>query len=388
MEQETLERQLRELGESARAAAQTVAKIPGPRRNQALLAMADGLAREEAAILAANAGDVREARERGLSSALLDRLTLNPTRLSGMVQSLREVAALPDPVGEIEHVIRRPNGLQVGRMRVPLGVVGMVYEARPNVTAEAAGLCLKAGNACVLRGGSEAFRSNSAIASVLQQALEEAGLPREAVQLVPTTDRAAVSILGRLERLIDVIIARGGESLMAGLAGATVPLFRHGKGVCHVYVDEDAELDQAEAIAINAKCSRPGVCNAMETLLVHAAVAPEFLPRVARKLEAAGVELRGCPEARRLVPGMKEATEDDWAAEYLALILSVRVVPDFAAALAHIARYGSGHSEAIVTRDYGKALRFLREVDAACVLVNASTRFNDGGELGLGAEIG
>lgn len=388
MEQETLERQLTELAEAARAAARTVATLPGPQRNRTLLAMAHGLERDAAEILAANARDVREARARGLSPALLDRLTLNPTRLSGMVQSLREVAALPDPVGEIEQVVRRPNGLQVGRMRVPLGVVGMVYEARPNVTAEAAGLCLKAGNACILRGGSEAFLSNSAIALVLQRALEEAGLPREAVQLVPTTDRAAVSVLGRLDRLIDVIIARGGESLMAGLAGATVPLFRHGKGVCHVYVDEAADLDQAEAIAVNAKCSRPGVCNAMETLLVHAAVAPEFLPRAAQKLEAAGVELRGCPEARRLVPGMKEATEEDWAAEYLALILAVRVVPDFAAALAHIARYGSGHSEAIVTRDYGKALRFLREVDAACVLVNASTRFNDGGELGLGAEIG
>ncbi|MGE5508195.1 MAG: glutamate-5-semialdehyde dehydrogenase, partial [Chitinophagales bacterium] len=261
-------------------------------------------------------------------------------------------------------------------------------EARPNVTAEAAGLCLKAGNACLLRGGSEAFRSNTAIAGLLQEALVEHGLPREAVQLVPTTDRAAVPILGRLDGLLDVIIARGGESLMAGLAGATVPLFRHGKGVCHVYVDQGADLAMAEAIAVDAKCSRPGVCNAMETLLVHAAEAEAFLPAVARRLNAAGVELRGCPEVQRLVREAKPAGEDDWAAEYLDLILAVRVVPSYEEAIAHIARWGSGHSEAIVTRDYQRAMRFLREVDAACVLVNASTRFNDGGELGLGAEIG
>ncbi|MDI6869911.1 MAG: glutamate-5-semialdehyde dehydrogenase [Bacillota bacterium] len=388
MDHEALEREVTGLAEAARKAAQALAKAPGPLKNKALWAMADRLVSAEGEILAANGDDVKAARRAGLSEALLDRLTLNPARLAGVVQSLREVAALPDPVGEIEHLVRRPNGLQVGRMRVPLGVVGMVYEARPNVTAEAAGLCLKAGNACILRGGSEAHRSNTVIAGLLQEALAEAGLPREAVQLVPTTDRAAVTILGRLDRLVDVIIARGGESLMAGLAGATVPLFRHGRGVCHVYVDEDADLAQAEAIAVNAKCSRPGVCNALETLLVHAAVAPVFLPRIAQKLQAAGVELRGCPESRRLVPEMGEATEEDWAAEYLALTLAVRVVPSFEAALEHIAQYGSGHSEAIVTREYGKALRFLREVDASCVLVNASTRFNDGGELGLGAEIG
>ncbi|MGE5554461.1 MAG: glutamate-5-semialdehyde dehydrogenase [Betaproteobacteria bacterium] len=388
MDQESLERQLTELARVARKAAQTLAKAPGPLKNKALRAMADRLAQGEEEILAANAADVKAARAAGLSEASLDRLTLNPVRIEGMVESLREVAALPDPVGEIDQLVRRPNGLQVGRMRVPLGVVGMVYEARPNVTAEAAGLCLKAGNACLLRGGSEALRSNTAIAGLLQRALAEVGLPQEGVQLVPTTDRAAVPILGRLDGLLDVIIARGGESLMAGLAGATVPLFRHGKGVCHIYVDEEASLEQAVAIVLNAKCSRPGVCNAMETLLVHAAVAPEFLPKAAQQLQAAGVELRGCPEARRLVPGMGEATEEDWAAEYLALILAIRVVPSFETALEHIARYGSGHSEAIVTRDYGRAMRFLREVDASCVLVNASTRFNDGGELGLGAEIG
>lgn len=388
MDQETLERQVRTIAEAARQAARTLAVTPGPVRNKALWAMVDRLERNEAELLVANATDVKAARATGLPEALLDRLTLNPARLAGMVQALRDVAALPDPLGEVEHLVRRPNGLQVGRMRVPLGVVGMVYEARPNVTAEAAGLCLKAGNAVVLRGGSEAYRSNSAIVSLLQEALAEVGFPREAVQLVPTTDRAAVGLLGRLDGLLDVIIARGGESLMAGLAGATVPLFRHGKGVCHVYVDEQANLNKAAAIAVNAKCSRPAVCNAMETLLVHAAVAPAFLPQVAVRLQAAGVELRGCPETQRLVPGVKAATEEDWAAEYQALVLAVQVVPDYDSALAHIARYGSGHSEAIVTEDYGKALRFLKEVDASCVLVNASTRFNDGGELGLGAEIG
>lgn len=388
MEKNALEREVRELAEAARAAARVLAVTPGPVRNQALLAMAGLLDRQHAELLAANAEDVREARRAGIPPALLDRLTLNPARLSAMVQGLREVAALPDPLGEVEQLIRRPNGLQVGRMRVPLGVVGMIYEARPNVTAEAAGLCLKAGNAVILRGGSEAYRSNTLIAGLLQQALAEVGLPAAAVQLVPTTDRAAVPLLGRLDGLIDVIIARGGESLMAGLAGATVPLFRHGKGVCHVFVDEAADLDQATAIAVNAKCSRPGVCNAMETLLVHSTAAPAFLPEVAARLSAAGVELRGCPEARRLVSGLKEATEEDWAVEYQALVLAIRVVPDYQAAVDHIARYGSGHSEAIVTRDYARAMRFLREVDASCVLVNASTRFNDGGELGLGAEIG
>jgi glutamate-5-semialdehyde dehydrogenase len=388
MESEALARHLTELAGRSRAAARTLATIPGPLKNKALWAMAERLDVGQADILAANAADVRDARAGGLTEALLDRLTLNPARISGMVQSLREVAALPDPVGEIEHLARRPNGLQVGRMRVPLGVVGMIYEARPNVTAEAAALCLKAGNACLLRGGSEAFRSNQTIAALLQQALAEVGLPAEAVQLVPTTDRGAVPILGRLDGLLDVIIARGGESLLAGLAGATVPLFRHGKGVCHVYVDETADLDQALAIAVNAKCSRPGVCNAMETLLVHRAVAPDFLPQVAERLRAARVELRGCAESCRLVPGMAEATEEDWAAEYLALVLALRVVGGYDEAVTHIARYGSGHSEAIVTRDYARALRFLREVDASCVLVNASTRFNDGGELGLGAEIG
>lgn len=388
MEKVALEQEITALAEAARKAARVLAACRGPLKEKALRAMADRLARAEGEILQANSLDVRDARAKGLSEALLDRLTLNPARLSAMVNGLREVAALDDPVGEVERLSRRPNGLQVGRMRVPLGVVAMVYEARPNVTAEAAGLCLKAGNACILRGGSEAHRSNSRIAGLIQEALSEVGLPREAVQLVATTDRAAVSILGRLDHLIDVIIARGGESLMAGLAGATVPLFRHGKGVCHVYVAEDADLEKALAITVNAKCSRPGVCNALETLLVHAAVAPEFLPRAAEALRAAGVEIRGCPETVRLVPTVAPATEEDWAAEYLALVLAVKVVTSFEEAVLHIARYGSGHSEAIVTQDYAQAMRFLREVDASCVLVNASTRFNDGGELGLGAEIG
>lgn len=379
---------LMEMGQKAKDASRVLGAASATIRSQACLAIAEGILASEAKILEANSEDVKTARAAGLGKVLLDRLTLNPLRVRDMVLGLREVAAQPDCIGEIEGMVRRPNGLLVGRMRVPLGVVGMVYEARPNVTVDAAGLCLKSGNAVILRGGSEAVRSNEVLVKVARAAIARVGLPEDSVQLVPTTDREAVPLLGKLDGYVDVIIARGGERLMAALEGATVPLFRHGKGVCHVYVDETADLEMAEAIVLNAKCQRPGVCNAMESLLVHAGVADTFLPLIGESLAAAGVEVRGDEATRKLIPGASPAGEEDWGTEYLSLIMSVRVVPDLDAALEQIHRYGSGHTEAIVTRSYDNALRFQREVDAAAVMVNASTRFNDGGQLGLGAEIG
>lgn len=379
---------LMEMGRRAKDAGRVLAGASATAKKQACLAMASRLLASEGRVLDANSQDVKSARAAGMPNVLIDRLTLNPERLREMVAGLREVAAQPDPIGEIEGLVRRPNGLLVGRMRVPLGVVGMIYEARPNVTVDAAGLCLKSGNAVILRGGSEALRSNECLVGVLRGALLEGGLPEDLVQLVPTSDRGAVPIMGRMSGLIDVIIARGGEQLMAALEGATVPLFRHGKGVCHVYVDASANLEMAEEIVVNAKCQRPGVCNALETLLVNERVAEEFVPRIGERLATAGVEIRGDETVCRHLPAARPATEEDWAAEYLALILAIKVVPDFETAVDHIYRYGSGHSEAIVTSDYHAALRFQREVDASAVLVNASTRFNDGGQLGLGAEIG
>lgn len=387
-EEGDLRAELEEMGRRAKGAAAVLARLSSAQKEEALRVMARRLQEKRGEVLQANSADLEAARRAGLSSALLDRLTLNERRLEAVERGLLEVATLPDPVGEVEAMWLRPNGLRVGRMRVPLGVVGMVYEARPNVTVDAAGLCLKSGNAAILRGGSEARRSNLALVEVLQGALREAGLPAEAVQMVKSTDRAAVGILGRLNEYIDVIIARGGEGLMQALEGATVPLFRHGKGVCHVYVDEAADLAMASEIAFNAKVQRPGVCNAMETLLVHQAVAERFLPDFCQRLRGAGVEVRGCPRVKALVPWVQEAVEEDWGTEYLDLILSIKVVADFAEAVGHIRRYGSGHSEAIVTENYRAACRFVEEVDASAVFVNASTRFNDGGELGLGAEIG
>jgi glutamate-5-semialdehyde dehydrogenase len=320
---------------------------------------------------------------------MLDRLTLKGSAISAMAGGLKEVAALPDPVGTVNSLARRPNGLLVGRMRIPLGVIGIIYESRPNVTADAAALCLKSGNAVILRGGSEAIHSNLAIAGILRDVLKKLALPEEAIQLIPITDREAVYEMLQLEEYIDVIIPRGGEELIrAVVAQSKIPVIKHYKGVCHVFVDADADLAMAENICLNAKTQRPGVCNALETLLVHQDIAAEFLPGMASKLQQAGVTMRGCEQSRKLAPGMEAATEDDWYREYLDLILAIRIVPDLDAAMAHIDQYGSLHTEAIVTRDYHNAQRFLNEVNSSAVLVNASTRFSDGFELGLGAEIG
>ncbi len=351
--------------------------------------MADGILQGTGVIQEANRKDLDAARAAGLSAAMIDRLTIKDATLAAMAQGLREVAQLPDPVGSLGPAWVRPNGLQVARMRIPLGVIGIIYESRPNVTVDAAGLCLKAGNAAILRGGSEAFHSNCALAAVIARSLADSGLPEAAVQVIPVTERLAVNALLQQEEFIDLIIPRGGEELIRFVvAHSRIPVLKHYKGVCHVYVDEGADLSMAEEVCFNAKVQRPGVCNAMETLLVHRSAAERFLPAMARRFRAAGVQLRGCEQTRRLVPEAVPASEADWPAEYLDLILAVRVVAGLDEGIAHIGAYGSNHTEAIVTRDYERARRFVREVDASVVLVNASTRFNDGGQLGLGAEIG
>lgn len=378
-----------DLARQAREASRTLAAKTTKTKNQALENMAEALEGSLDSVLEANAHDVEAGKEKGLSSALIDRLFLNKKRIQGMVSCLRDIVTLDDPVGEITEIRRRENGLEVGRMRVPLGVVAMIYEARPNVTSDAAGLCLKSGNAVILKGGSEAIHSNTAIADVLSAAVEKAGLPKNVIQLVRSTDRKFVRELLTMDEYIDVIIPRGGEGLIrAVVEQATVPVIKHYKGVCHVYIDADANLPMGVDIAVNAKIQRPGVCNAMETLLIHKDIAHEILPELVNKYHNAGVELRGCPKTTSIVQGVKNATEEDWPAEYLDLILSIKVVDSIDAAMDHIARYGSGHSEAIVTNSYENAQRFLREVDSSAVFVNASTRFNDGGEFGLGAEIG
>jgi glutamate-5-semialdehyde dehydrogenase len=380
---------VRALAEAAKGAARELARLPGERKNGAIRAMAEGLLAAQAGILQANAKDVEAARAEGHPSAFLDRLTLDAKRLAGMAAGLRQIADLPDPVGEITGMWRRPNGLLVGRMRVPLGVIGIIYESRPGVTADTAGLCLKSANAVILRGGREALGSNAAIARVLREAAAAAGVPGAWIGLVDDPDRARVKELLGLHDLVDLIIPRGGAELVRLVRETSqIPVIAHDKGLCHTYVDASADLAMAEAIAFNAKVERPGVCNAMETLLVHAEVAPRFLPKLAARLGAAGVELRGCPATRRLVPEAVPASEADWDTEYLDLVLSVAVVASLDEALAHIARHGSGLAEAIVTQDHGRAMRFLREVDAGAVFVNASTRFTDGGEFGLGAEMG
>lgn len=374
---------------AARKAARGLAVCSSAVKDAALHAMADALIERQEEILAANRRDLEQAKADGLSAAFIDRLTLNEERIRGMADGLREVAALPDPVGEIERMWRRPNGLQIGRMRVPLGVVGIIYEGRPNVTADAAGLCLKAGNAVVLRGSSSAIHSNKAIARILSEAAEKAGLPAGAINLIEDTDRAVVQSMMRLNGMIDVLIPRGGAGLIRSvIENATVPVIETGTGNCHVYVDASADLDMAHAIVVNAKTQRPGVCNAAETLLVHRDVAETFLPRVAETLINAGVELRGCPAARGIVADMKPAADEDWDEEYLDLTLAVRVVDSLDQAIEHIERHGTGHSESIVTSDYAASRRFLQEVDAAAVYVNASTRFTDGNVFGFGAEIG
>ncbi len=378
-----------ELGRAARQAARAMGRAETEAKNRALEAIADALTADQEALLEANAADMARGRETGLDAALLDRLELNPERIAAMAQGLREIAALPDPVGQISEMAYRPSGIQVGKMRVPLGVVGIIYESRPNVTADAAALALKSGNAAILRGGKEAIESNRAIARCIHAGLKEAGLPEAAVQVVETTDRAAVGRLIAMPEYVDVIIPRGGKGLIERIsAEARVPVIKHLDGICHVYIDDDADLDKAIQIAFNAKTHRYGVCNAMETLLVSETVADLVLPELCAMYREKGVELRGCETTRRLVEGVIPATEEDWATEYLAPILSIRVVKDVDEAIDHIERYSSRHTEAIVTENYTTARRFLREVDSSSVMVNASTRFADGFEYGLGAEIG
>ena len=377
------------VGRAARNAARELARAATHAKNTALHAMASALRRDEAKLLAANAEDVARARTAGQNAALVDRLALTPQAVAVMAEGLKQIASLPDPVGEIMDLRSQPSGIQVGRMRVPLGVVGIIYESRPNVTADAAGLCLKSGNATILRGGSEAICSNQAIAACVHQGLAEAGLPEHGVQVIATTDRAAVGHLIADVAHVDVIVPRGGKSLIERITkDANVPVLKHLDGVCHVFIDASAELDMAIRIADNAKTQRYSPCNTMETLLVHWDIAERVLPPLARIYARKGVELRGCERSRALVPAMNPATEEDWYTEYLAPILAVRIVDSLDDAMAHIAKYGSQHTDAIVTQSYTNSMRFLREVDSSSVLVNASTRFADGFEFGLGAEIG
>jgi len=374
---------------AAKEAAAYLGKADSSQKNAALAGMAKGLRERSEELQAENRKDMNAGKARGLSAAMLDRLLLTDARIRQMADGIEEVIALPDPVGEVLKMGRRPNGLWVGRMRIPLGVIGIIYESRPNVTADAAALCVKSGNAVVLRGGSEAIHSNTAIARTLRDALSGSGLPADAVSIIGQTDRTAIDYLLAAEEFIDLIIPRGGEGLIRSVAEKSrIPVIKHYKGVCHIYVDEDADLRQAIPVCINAKVQRPGVCNAMETLLVHEKAAPEFLPAVAAELAKSGVELRGCPKTVRLVPQAKPASEEDWGTEFLDLILAVKVVSSMEEAMEHIRRHGSLHTEAILTRDHARAMRFVREVDSSLVLVNASTRFNDGFQLGLGAEIG
>nr|WP_300308004.1 glutamate-5-semialdehyde dehydrogenase [Halomonas sp.] len=378
-----------QLGQSARDAATQLRRASTAVKNQALLAVAAHLLAAREVIKAANAQDLERGRDKGLDAALLDRLALNDARIDAMIEGLHQVAALPDPVGEIDGLHTLPSGIELGQMRVPLGVIGIIYESRPNVTLDAASLCLKSGNACILRGGSEANASNIALSECITKGLADVGLPAAAVQMVKTTDRAAVGRLIAMPEYVDVIIPRGGKSLIERIsADARVPVIKHLDGICHVYVDASADLDKAEAIAINAKTHRYGVCNAMETLLVDEPIAAQLLPRLAEVYFEHGVELRGCERARAIVPQMNAASDEDWATEYLAPILSIRIVDGIEEAMAHIERYSSRHTDAIVTESYTLARRFLAEVDSSSVMVNASTRFADGFEYGLGAEIG
>jgi glutamate-5-semialdehyde dehydrogenase len=384
-----MQNRVQEQLERARIAARQLAKVSTDTKNRALHRMADALLEQKAPLLEANAADVAVGQERGLADALVDRLTLNAQRLQAMAEGLRQVAALPDPVGQVLEGQRRPNGLELQVVRVPLGVVAVVYESRPNVTADAAALGLKSGNALILRGGSEALRTNLAIARLLAQVGEQAGLPPHCLQLIETADRDAALALMRAEGYVDVLIPRGGESLKKTvLENAFVPVLTALGGNCHVYLDAQADLAMAQEIAFNAKVSRPGVCNAMETLLVHQQIARDVLPALCARLAEAGVELRGCARAQQIVPGLLPASETDWETEYLALILAIRVVDSLDEAIDHITRYGTQHSEAIVTQSYAAAQQFVQEVDAACVYVNASTRYTDGYELGMGAEVG
>jgi len=382
-------RYMTEVGARARAAARAMARADTAAKNAALAAIAGDLDRRRDALGQANAADLEAGAAKGLDAALLDRLELTPARIDAMIDGLAQIAALPDPIGAITDLNYRPSGIQVGRMRVPLGVVGIIYESRPNVTADAAALCLKSGNAAVLRGGSEAFASNQAIADSVRAGLVAAGLPADAVQVLQTTDRAAVGAMITCPEYIDVIIPRGGKGLIERISrDARVPVIKHLDGICHVYIDDRADLDKALAVALNAKTQRLGTCNTMETLLVAEGVAAQILPRLAAAMTEKGIELRGCERTRALVDGVAAATDADWDTEYLGPILAVRVVADMDAAIHHIESHGSHHTDSIITQDYGRARRFLREVDSSSVMVNASTRFADGFEYGLGAEIG
>ena len=377
------------VGQAARAASRLVAKSDSATRNRALTLTAQAIERDVKELLAANALDLEAARARNLDAPLLDRLTLNEKSVAAMADGLRQIAGLPDPVGEISELKQRPSGIKVGRMRVPLGVIAIIYESRPNVTADAAGLCLKSGNATILRGGSEAINSNQAIARCVHDGLKGAGLPENAVQVISTTDRAAVGELLRMNQYVDIVVPRGGKSLIERvMQESRIPMIKHLDGVCHVYIDEKADLEKAIRIADNAKTQRLGTCNTMETLLVDRRIAKQVLPQLAKIYVAKGIELRGDEAARKLVPDMKAATEEDWYTEYLAAILAVRIVDGIDEAIEHIAKYGSQHTDTIVTEDAARAQRFLREVDSSSVMVNASTRFADGYEYGLGAEIG
>jgi glutamate-5-semialdehyde dehydrogenase len=374
---------------AARAAASVLALTPTKVKNDALFEMARGLEEKTQPLIEVNRSDLDRARTHGASRAFLDRLTLTDSRIQTMARGLREIAALPDPVGSVVDAWRRPNGLEISRVRVPLGVIGFIYESRPNVTADAAGLCVKSGNAVILRGGSEAIESNALIVAILAKALDKAGAPAEAIQFLDTPDRQAVSALLTLDGLVDLVIPRGGEKFVRWVVQhSSVPVLKHDRGLVHVYVDSGADLDMATAIVMNAKVQRPSVCNALETLLVHRDVAERFVPAVGARLAEAGVEVRGCSETVRLLPGARPATMGDWDEEYLDLILAVRVVPDADAALAHIRQHGTGLAEAIVTNDRAQARRFTNQVDAAAVLVNASTRLVDGNQFGMGAEMG
>ncbi len=385
----TMHDTIRQLAVDCKQAARTLATLPTVVKNRVLAGMAEGIMAQRDFIRLENDKDLAAGRDKGLSSAMLDRLALSDKVIGSMVQGLHEVAALPDPVGEIADLVKRPSGIMVGRMRVPLGVVGMIYESRPNVTVDAAALCLKAGNGVFLRGGSEAIYSNLALAKVLQDVLVAERINPAAIQIMPTTDREAVNAMLTLEEQIDLIIPRGGEGLIRFVAeNSRIPVLKHYKGVCHVFVDRDADLDMAVRIVMNGKTQRPGVCNATEALLVHRDAADAFLPKVGVALAGAGVEIRGCAATQKLWPATVPAQDTDWGCEFLALILAVKVVDDVDAAMDHIARHGSQHTEAIVTSGYANAQRFLREVDASSVMVNASTRFADGGQYGLGAEIG
>ena len=380
---------MRELGERARGAARLLARAETAAKNAALIATAAEIERRCDALLDANRKDLEAGTAQGLDAAFLDRLELNPARVRLMAEGLRQIAQLTDPIGEITGLAYRPTGIQVGRMRVPLGVIGIIYESRPNVTADAAGLCLKSGNAAILRGGSEAMHSNRAIAACIHAGLSQAGLPAEAVQVVDTTDRAAVGELITMKEYVDVIVPRGGKSLIERVSNeATIPVIKHLHGICHVYIDDKADPNKAIKIAFNAKCQRYAVCNAMETLLVARGIAERILPVLAEMYQEQDVELRGCERTRKLLPDIKAATDEDWHTEYEAPILSIRIVDDLDAAMDHIATYGSQHTDCIVTEDITRARRFLREVDSSSVMVNASTRFADGFEYGLGAEIG